>query len=207
MCIDLFYQHRVDPDVPIEDVAGAVKDLIRRRQGEALRAFRSRACKRSVARTQCSRSPRCKANIRSGGESPKRKYYRRSKNSASVSFHTALWAGAFSRERWTKTPPSTARLPQHSPSLYTRGTQSESGAGRSVRPDRKTEEGDTCPDRARLAAGSEAVDCSNSRDHETEAPRRKYWSSLNRTYARRSPPHRKRCIKNLCARSPIPGTH
>ncbi len=27
--IDLFYQHRVDSDVPIEDVAGAVKDLIR----------------------------------------------------------------------------------------------------------------------------------------------------------------------------------
>ena len=27
--IDLFYQHRVDPDVPIEDVAGAVADLIR----------------------------------------------------------------------------------------------------------------------------------------------------------------------------------
>ena len=28
--IDLLYQHRVDPDVPIEDVAGAVKDLIQR---------------------------------------------------------------------------------------------------------------------------------------------------------------------------------
>ncbi|MBN3823283.1 aldo/keto reductase [Burkholderia sp. Ac-20384] len=27
--IDLFYQHRVDPNVPIEDVAGTVKDLIR----------------------------------------------------------------------------------------------------------------------------------------------------------------------------------
>ena len=27
--IDLFYQHRVDPEVPIEDVAGAMKDLIR----------------------------------------------------------------------------------------------------------------------------------------------------------------------------------
>jgi len=26
--IDLFYQHRVDPDVPIEDVAGAIKELI-----------------------------------------------------------------------------------------------------------------------------------------------------------------------------------
>jgi len=28
-CIDLFYQHRVDPDVPMEDVAGAVRDLIK----------------------------------------------------------------------------------------------------------------------------------------------------------------------------------
>jgi aryl-alcohol dehydrogenase-like predicted oxidoreductase len=28
-CIDLLYQHRVDPNVPIEDVAGAVKELIR----------------------------------------------------------------------------------------------------------------------------------------------------------------------------------
>jgi aryl-alcohol dehydrogenase-like predicted oxidoreductase len=27
--LDLFYQHRVDPNIPIEDVAGAVKDLIR----------------------------------------------------------------------------------------------------------------------------------------------------------------------------------
>ncbi|OYU35268.1 aldo/keto reductase [Novosphingobium sp. PASSN1] len=27
-CLDLFYQHRVDPEVPIEDVAGAVKDLV-----------------------------------------------------------------------------------------------------------------------------------------------------------------------------------
>ena len=27
--IDLFYQHRVDPDIPIEDVAGAVKELIK----------------------------------------------------------------------------------------------------------------------------------------------------------------------------------
>jgi aryl-alcohol dehydrogenase-like predicted oxidoreductase len=34
--IDLFYQHRVDPSVPIEDVAGAVKDLI---QAGKVRAF------------------------------------------------------------------------------------------------------------------------------------------------------------------------
>lgn len=40
--IDLFYQHGVDPDVPLEDVAGAVKDLIDARQGETFRTFRSR---------------------------------------------------------------------------------------------------------------------------------------------------------------------
>src|SRR3989440_2368988 len=32
--IDLFYQHRVDVNVPIEDVAGAVKDLIRQGKGK-----------------------------------------------------------------------------------------------------------------------------------------------------------------------------
>jgi aryl-alcohol dehydrogenase-like predicted oxidoreductase len=39
--IDLFYQHRVDADVPIEEVAGAVRDLIR--EGQTLRPFRSRS--------------------------------------------------------------------------------------------------------------------------------------------------------------------
>src|SRR5262249_48614598 len=32
--IDLFYQHRVDPDVPIEDVAGGGKDLIQQGKGK-----------------------------------------------------------------------------------------------------------------------------------------------------------------------------
>src|SRR5712692_4471711 len=32
--IDLFYQHRVDPGVPIEEVAGAVKDLIQQGEGK-----------------------------------------------------------------------------------------------------------------------------------------------------------------------------
>ena len=33
-CLDLFYQHRVDPNVPIEEVAGAVKDLIQAGKGK-----------------------------------------------------------------------------------------------------------------------------------------------------------------------------
>ena len=46
--IDLFYQHRVDPNVPIEDVAGAVKDLIR--QGKVRHFGLSEAGVRTVRR-------------------------------------------------------------------------------------------------------------------------------------------------------------
>jgi aryl-alcohol dehydrogenase-like predicted oxidoreductase len=46
--IDLFYQHRVDPDVPIEDVAGAVKDLIQ--QGKVKRFGLSEAAAQTIRR-------------------------------------------------------------------------------------------------------------------------------------------------------------
>ena len=51
--IDLFYQHRVDPDVPIEDVAGAVGELVAGGQGPPLRAVRGRRRTRSGAPTPC----------------------------------------------------------------------------------------------------------------------------------------------------------
>src|SRR5512146_2965816 len=46
--IDLFYQHRVDPEVPIEDVAGAVKDLIR--EGKVKHFGMSEAAAKTVRR-------------------------------------------------------------------------------------------------------------------------------------------------------------
>ena len=46
--IDLFYQHRVDPDVPIEEVAGAVKDLIR--EGKVKHFGLSEAAARTIRR-------------------------------------------------------------------------------------------------------------------------------------------------------------
>ncbi len=39
--IDLYYQHRVDRSTPIEETAGAVAELIDRRQGPPLRSLRS----------------------------------------------------------------------------------------------------------------------------------------------------------------------
>ncbi len=46
--IDLFYQHRVDPAVPIEDVAGAVKDLIQ--QGKVKHFGLSEAAAKTIRR-------------------------------------------------------------------------------------------------------------------------------------------------------------
>ncbi|MDM0118586.1 aldo/keto reductase [Variovorax arabinosiphilus] len=46
--IDLFYQHRVDPNVPIEDVAGAVKDLIQ--QGKVRHFGLSEASAKTIRR-------------------------------------------------------------------------------------------------------------------------------------------------------------
>ena len=46
--IDLLYQHRVDPDVPIEDVAGAVKELIE--EGKVTHFGMSEAAPRTIRR-------------------------------------------------------------------------------------------------------------------------------------------------------------
>ena len=46
--IDLYYQHRVDPNVPIEDVAGAIRDLIK--EGKVLHFGLSEASARTIRR-------------------------------------------------------------------------------------------------------------------------------------------------------------
>ncbi|HLI34806.1 MAG TPA: aldo/keto reductase [Terriglobia bacterium] len=52
--IDLFYQHRVDPNVPIEDVAGAVKDLIQ--QGKVKHFGLSEAAAKTIRRAHAVQS-------------------------------------------------------------------------------------------------------------------------------------------------------
>ena len=82
--IDLFYQHRVDPNVPIEDVAGAVNGLIQ--EGKVnTSGFRRPAPRRSAGRMPCSRSPRCKANTPYCGGGPRKRSCRHAKSLGSAS--------------------------------------------------------------------------------------------------------------------------
>jgi aryl-alcohol dehydrogenase-like predicted oxidoreductase len=84
--IDLFYQHRVDPNVPIEDVAGTVRDLIQEGRSNIS------VCRRLVQRTfialmLCSRSRHSRVSIRCGGES--RRFFQHWRNSVSDSSRSA----------------------------------------------------------------------------------------------------------------------
>jgi aryl-alcohol dehydrogenase-like predicted oxidoreductase len=104
--IDLFYQHRVDTEVPIEDVAGAVKDLIQ--QGKVKHFGLSEAGVKTIRRAHAVQpSRRSKANTRCGFENRKRKSCQRSRNSGSGLFHLARLERASLPERSRKIRSST----------------------------------------------------------------------------------------------------
>ena len=65
--IDLYYQHRVDPNTPIEDTVGAMAELVR--------------AGKVAGHTPFIRSQRCRLNTRSGRATPKTKSFPRRANS------------------------------------------------------------------------------------------------------------------------------
>jgi hypothetical protein len=96
--IDLLYQHRVDPDVPIEDVAGTVRDLI----GEGkvgTSGCRRPVRKRSAAPTSFSRSLPCRASTPSGRVIPRPRSSQPARSSASGSCrgHLSVRASSLAR--------------------------------------------------------------------------------------------------------------
>ena len=93
--IDLYYQHRVDPSVPIEDTVGAMAQARAAGQGAASRACRRRRPRRSAARTRCIRSPRCRPSIRCCIGPRRRRRARRRGRWASASSPTRRWDAGF----------------------------------------------------------------------------------------------------------------
>jgi len=103
--IDLYYQHRVDPDVPIEDVAGAVKELIE--EGKVKHFGLSEAGAETIRRAHAVQPVTAvQSEYSLWWRTVEEDCCLHARNSVSASFHTAPWAGAISRERSTKTRPS-----------------------------------------------------------------------------------------------------
>ena len=136
--IDLFYQHRVDPDVPIEDVAGAVRDLI---QGGKVKHFGlSEAAAGTIRRAHAVQPVTAvQSEYSLWTRDPKRRCCRRSRSSGSGSSPSALWGGGSSRGRWTRTRHSTAA---------TSGPGSHASL---LRPLRRTRLSSTCSARSETA--------------------------------------------------------
>ncbi len=108
--IDLFYQHRVDPNVPIEDVAGAVKESDSARQGEALRTFGSRSADDPSRPRRSARDCTPKRIFAVVERSLKRKCCRLSRNLELGSFRSARLGKASLPGRSTKIRSSTAPI-------------------------------------------------------------------------------------------------
>lgn len=90
--IDLYYQHRVDPQVPIEETVGAMAELVR--AGKVRHLGLSEVARGpSGGHTRCTRSPRCRVSGRCGPAT----WRRRSPRSAAIS-----------ASAWSRSPRSAA---------------------------------------------------------------------------------------------------
>jgi aryl-alcohol dehydrogenase-like predicted oxidoreductase len=188
--IDLFYQHRVDPNVPIEDVAGTVKELIR--EGKVRHFGLSEAGAQSIRRAHAVQPV------------------------AALQSEYSLWW----REPEAEVLPTCEELGigfvAFSPlgKGFLTGKIDENTSfdkddfRRSARLDRDGQAGDPGPDRARVAAGAEAVDRADPWHHQVASPegeRRRRRRGADRSGPA---PDRNRARRDQGARgslSPAPG--
>ncbi len=183
--IDLLYQHRVDPNVPIEDVAGAVKELIQ--QGKVKHFGLSEAGVQTIRRAHKVQPLTALQSEYSLWTRTPEKEVIPTLEELGIGFvtYSPLGKGFLTGKIERENDVRQLRFPQHAAPLHAGGAQGKSGHGRSARQDRETQEGDSRSDRARLAARPKAVDCPNPRYNEAESPGREHRSSCSRTDTRR----------------------
>lgn len=179
--IDLFYQHRVDPNVPIEDVAGAVKDLIQ--EGKVKYFGLSEAGAKTIRRAHAVQPLTAVQNEYSLWTRDPEAEVLPTVEELGIGFVPRLrpmestGSGIPHRDsrcrddlRWQLRPPGDF------PALHSRCPESQSDRGRSAQRRRETEAGDTGSARACLAARPEAVDRSHPGHPEAGADDRKHRS-------------------------------
>ena len=131
--IDLFYQHRVDPNVPIEDVAGAVKDLIQ--EGKVKHFGLSEAGVQTIRRAHAVQPVAALQSEYSlwwrEPEAGSTADARRTRNRLRA-VQPARQGLPYRHDR-REHDVRQHRLPQHRAALYAGGAEGESGAGRSAR--------------------------------------------------------------------------
>ncbi len=184
--IDLLYQHRVDPNVPIEDVAGAVKELIQ--AGKVKHFGLSEAGVQTIRRAHA-------VQPLTALQSEYSLWFRRPEEEVIPTLEElgigfvpysplgkGFLTGKIDENAKFDSTDFRSTLPRFTPEALKANQALIDLLGEH----RRTKEGDTGSDRARLAAGPEAVDRADSRHHEAASPGREHRRPLSRSHARRS---------------------
>ena len=167
--IDLLYQHRVDPEVPIEEVAGAVKELIA--EGKVKHFGLSEAGARTIRRAHAVHPVTAlQSEYRFGRGLPKRKYCRRWKSWGSDSSPSVRWARASSPVRWTMRQPLKARTSGTHYLASSLRIAKRIGRSSISSPSSNAFRRNSRSNRAGMAARAETVDRPDTRHKEAQSP-------------------------------------
>ena len=169
--IDLFYQHRVDPDVPIEDVAGAVKELIA--EGKVKHFGLSEPGAQTVRRAHAVQPVTAlperifAVDARAGDQR-----HSRGMRGAGHRFRALQPArqGLPDRRDGQGHQDRRGRFPNILPRFTPEAMEKNQALVDLLKRIAEREEGDARADRACLAAGAEAMDRADSRHHQAAPP-------------------------------------
>ena len=184
--IDLFYQHRVDPEVPIEDVAGAVKDLIQAGKVKHFRYVRSGSANdSSCARSSAGDSTAKRVFI--VVEEPRREVLP-TLEELGIGFvpFSPLGKGFLTGKIDENTTFDSSDFRNIVPRFTAEARKANQTLVDLLREIAGSEESNARADSTRVAVGPEAMDRSHSRHDKTSSPGREHRSCFNRTYRRRS---------------------
>jgi len=199
--IDLFYQHRVDPKVPIEDVAGAVKDLIV--QGKVKHFGLSEVGASTISRAHAVHPlAAIQSEYSLWWRQPEAEVFTACEKLGIGFVPFSPLGRGFLTGKINET--TTFGGNDNRTSLPRLTPKGEQACGRSAGEDRRGEVRHTGANRARLATCAEAVDRPDPRHHQAQPPRGEHRRGCDRAYAGGSSAHRCRRRADHCRRRPLP---
>ncbi len=187
--IDLFYQHRVDPEVPIEDVAGAVQDLIR--EGKVEHFGLSEAGVQTIRRAHAVQPVAALQSEYSLWWRQPEEEVLPTLEELGIGFvpFSPLGKGFLTGKIDEQTTFDRDRLPQCRAALHGREQEEESRVCRVAERLCRAKVSDAGADRAGMAAGAEAVDCAHSGNDQAAPSSREPRRRAGRAHGRRHPGH------------------
>ena len=204
--IDLFYQHRVDPRVPIEDVAGAVKELIQ--EGKVRHFGLSEAGVETIRRAHAVQPVTALQSEYSLWWREPEATVLPTLEELGIGFvpYSPLGRGFLTGKMDENTGFAATDFRSGLPRFTPEAMKANRALVEPARRHRVGQWGDPRPDRARLAARPQALDRSDPGDHEAEPPGREPRSDPRRADDRGPPRDRLGRRGDHRSRSPIPRT-